>query len=36
VFNAPLLFGRQFFETVIRDNLDLGRPGRVNLLFPPA
>jgi hypothetical protein len=33
VFNAPL-YGRQFFETVIRDNLDLGRPGRVNLLFP--
>jgi hypothetical protein len=33
VFDAPL-HGRQFFETVIGDNLDLGRPGRVNLLFP--
>src|SRR6266851_5321816 len=28
------LYGRQFFETVIGDNLDLGRPDRVNLLFP--
>lgn len=26
--------GRQFFEEVIRDNLDLGRPDRVQLLFP--
>lgn len=33
VFDAPL-YGRQFFETVIADNLDLGRPQRVNLLFP--
>ena len=33
VFHAPL-YGRQFFETLIRDNLDLGRPDRVNLLFP--
>ena len=33
VFDAPL-YGRQFFETVIGDNLDLGRPDRVNLLFP--
>jgi hypothetical protein len=33
VFDAPL-HGRQFFETLIGDNLDLGRPDRVNLLFP--
>jgi len=33
VFDAPL-HGRQFFETLIGDNLDLGRPQRVNLLFP--
>lgn len=33
VFDQPV-YGRQFFETVIRDNLDLGRPDRVNLLFP--
>ena len=33
VFVAPL-HGRQFFETVIGDNLDLGRPDRINLLFP--
>jgi len=33
VFDAPL-YGRQFFETLIGDNLDLGRPQRVNLLFP--
>jgi hypothetical protein len=26
--------GRHFFEEVIRDNLDLGRPDRVSLLFP--
>jgi len=26
--------GRQFFEAVIRENLDLGRPDRVQLLFP--
>ncbi len=26
--------GRRFFEAVIRDNLDLGRPDRVSLLFP--
>src|SRR5207245_2412268 len=30
VFDAPL-YGRQFFETVIGDNLDLGRPARINL-----
>jgi hypothetical protein len=26
--------GRQFFEEVLRDNLDLGRPDRVQLIFP--
>lgn len=26
--------GRHFFEAVIRENLDLGRPDRVRLLFP--
>jgi hypothetical protein len=33
VFERPLP-GRHFFEAVIRDNLDLGRPDRVGLLFP--
>jgi hypothetical protein len=33
VFNKPVQ-GRHFFEEVIRDNLDLGRPSRVSLLFP--
>jgi hypothetical protein len=33
VFDRPLR-GREFFETIIRDNLDLGRPDRVQLLFP--
>jgi len=33
VFDAPR-YGRQFFETLIGDNLDLGRPQRINLLFP--
>ena len=28
------IHGRLFFEAVIRDNLDLGRPHRVSLLFP--
>jgi hypothetical protein len=32
VFDRPL-WGRQFFEEVIRDNLDQGRPDRVQLLF---
>jgi hypothetical protein len=32
VFDRPLR-GRQFFERVIRDNLDLGRPDRVQLIF---
>jgi hypothetical protein len=33
VFTTPV-YGRYFFEAVIRDNLDLGRPDRVSLLFP--
>jgi hypothetical protein len=33
VFDRPLR-GREFFEAVIRDNLDLGRPDRLQLLFP--
>jgi len=32
VFDRPLR-GREFFEEVIRDNLDLGRPNRVQLVF---
>jgi hypothetical protein len=33
VFDRPVQ-GRHFFEAVIRENLDLGRPDRVALLFP--
>lgn len=33
VFDCPVQ-GRHFFEAVIRENLDLGRPDRVGLLFP--
>jgi len=33
VFDRPVQ-GRQFFEAVIRNNVDLGRPDRVKLLFP--
>jgi hypothetical protein len=33
VFAEPT-WGRRFFEGVIRENLDLGRPDRVSLLFP--
>jgi hypothetical protein len=33
VFTTPV-YGRHFFEAVIRDNLDLGRPDHVSLLFP--
>ena len=33
VFARPVQ-GRHFFEAVIRENLDLGRPDRVKLLFP--
>jgi len=32
VFTEPLR-GREFFEEVIRENLDLGRPDRIQLLF---
>jgi len=32
VFDRPVR-GREFFEEIIRDNLDLGRPSRVQLLF---
>lgn len=32
IFDRPLN-GRQFFEEVIRENIDLGRPDRVQLLF---
>jgi hypothetical protein len=33
VFDRPVQ-GRHFFEAVIRENLDLGRPDRIKLLFP--
>lgn len=33
VFDEPVQ-GRLFFDGIIRDNLDLGRPDRVSLLFP--
>jgi hypothetical protein len=33
VFDRPVQ-GRHFFEAVIRENLDLGRPDRISLLFP--
>jgi hypothetical protein len=32
VFDRPMR-GREFFEAVIRENIDLGRPDRVQLLF---
>jgi hypothetical protein len=32
VFDVPV-HGREFFEEVIRENLDLGRPDRVSLVF---
>ncbi|HSG39542.1 MAG TPA: hypothetical protein VLE27_07870 [Thermoanaerobaculia bacterium] len=32
VFDRPIR-GREFFEEVMRDNLDLGRPDRVQLIF---
>jgi hypothetical protein len=35
IFDRPLR-GREFFEEVIRDNLDLGRPDRVQLIFDRA
>jgi len=33
IFDEPVQ-GRHFFEELIRENLDLGRPDRVSLLFP--
>ena len=33
VFDRPRR-GREFFEEVLRDNLDLGRPSRLQVLFP--
>ena len=33
VFARPMR-GREFFEEVIRENIDLGRPDRVQLIFP--
>jgi len=33
VFDRPV-YGRQFFDEVIREHLDLGRPDRVSALFP--
>src|SRR3954470_23577618 len=35
IFDRPLR-GREFFEEIIRDNLDLGRPDRVQLIFDRA
>jgi hypothetical protein len=35
IFDRPLR-GREFFEEIIRDNLDLGRPDRVQLVFDRA
>jgi hypothetical protein len=35
IFDRPLE-GRKFFEEIIRDNLDLGRPDRVQLIFDRA
>jgi hypothetical protein len=32
IFDRPLR-GREFFEEIIRDNLELGRPDRVQLIF---
>jgi hypothetical protein len=33
ILDRPLR-GQHFFEEIIRDNLDLGRPDRVQLMFP--
>ena len=35
IFDRPLR-GREFFEEIIRDNLDLGRPDRIQLVFERA
>jgi hypothetical protein len=32
ILDRPLR-GREFFDEIIRDNLDLGRPDRVQLIF---
>ena len=32
IFDRPQR-GREFFEEVMRDNLDLGRPDRLQLIF---
>jgi hypothetical protein len=33
IFREPV-YGRRWFEAVLRENMDLGRPDRVSLLFP--
>ena len=33
IFREPV-YGRRWFEAILRENLDLGRPDRVSLLFP--
>jgi hypothetical protein len=33
IFREPV-YGRRWFEAILRENLDLGRPDRVGLLFP--
>jgi len=33
IFQEPV-YGRRWFEAILRENLDLGRPDRVSLLFP--
>jgi len=33
IFHEPV-YGRRWFEAILRENLDLGRPDRVSLLFP--
>ena len=33
IFHEPVC-GRRWFEAIVRENLDLGRPDRVSLLFP--
>jgi hypothetical protein len=33
IFREPV-YGRRWFEAILRENMDLGRPDRVSLLFP--
>src|SRR6266849_6404206 len=33
IFRQPV-YGRRVFEAMLRENLDLGRPDRVSLVFP--